>query len=566
MQRPRSSGSVIASRVHLDHARHRPAGHGHRPDVRQRQRRRLVAPCPPGTCRPSGRCRRACCRRAGSRGRRTSCVSPMPRAPGQRGADGRGQRLVVGHPPALLVRSERRSVSRPRSGEEGGGGGHRSRRRRRRTPAAGLRAGGAADGREHRRGGAGDVELRPRPAAAGRAARRLAEPARRGDGERGGAGARRGRGSCATTAEACADLTYVFATTARDRALTKRVLTPERAMAEARAMIAAGERVGVLFGPERAGLDNADIVRANAVVVGAGEPGLRLAEPGAVRAAHRLRVDARAPTRPPRGRLRLAGGRRATRRGRPLRRRTWSSGSTRSASSSPRHKRPRMIANLDNLFRRAPLTDADVRTLHGVVRALASRCRGGSERLPGRRSRLHRGVRRRAMSKTRAASSRRWAEKRPRRRAAHRAAAAQARRGIAVWLMLLFALVVAMIVVGGMTRLTDSGLAITEWRPVTGACRRSTPPPGRPSSRTTAPRRSSRRQPRHDAGRVQADLLVGMGPPPARPADRRGLGAGVPVVPGAPPHPARLDAAAARRSACSAGCRAPSAGGWCAPA
>jgi heme a synthase len=37
------------------------------------------------------------------------------------------------------------------------------------------------------------------------------------------------------------------------------------------------------------------------------------------------------------------------------------------------------------------------------------------------------------------------------------------------WLMVLFALVVAMIAVGGMTRLTDSGLSITEWRPVTGA-------------------------------------------------------------------------------------------------
>ena len=32
-----------------------------------------------------------------------------------------------------------------------------------------------------------------------------------------------------------------------------------------------------------------------------------------------------------------------------------------------------MLANLDNLFRRAPLTDADVRTLHGVVRALAAK-------------------------------------------------------------------------------------------------------------------------------------------------------------------------------------------------
>jgi cytochrome c oxidase assembly protein subunit 15 len=37
------------------------------------------------------------------------------------------------------------------------------------------------------------------------------------------------------------------------------------------------------------------------------------------------------------------------------------------------------------------------------------------------------------------------------------------------WLVLMFVLVVAMIVVGGLTRLTDSGLSITEWRPVTGA-------------------------------------------------------------------------------------------------
>lgn len=44
-----------------------------------------------------------------------------------------------------------------------------------------------------------------------------------------------------------------------------------------------------------------------------------------------------------------------------------------------------------------------------------------------------------------------------------------ARGAIRVWLMVLFALVVVMIVVGGLTRLTDSGLSITEWKPVTGA-------------------------------------------------------------------------------------------------
>ena len=42
-------------------------------------------------------------------------------------------------------------------------------------------------------------------------------------------------------------------------------------------------------------------------------------------------------------------------------------------------------------------------------------------------------------------------------------------RGIRIWLMILFALVVVMIAVGGLTRLTDSGLSITEWRPLTGA-------------------------------------------------------------------------------------------------
>ena len=44
-----------------------------------------------------------------------------------------------------------------------------------------------------------------------------------------------------------------------------------------------------------------------------------------------------------------------------------------------------------------------------------------------------------------------------------------ARRGIRLWLVALFLLVATMIVVGGLTRLTDSGLSITEWKPVTGA-------------------------------------------------------------------------------------------------
>jgi cytochrome c oxidase assembly protein subunit 15 len=41
-------------------------------------------------------------------------------------------------------------------------------------------------------------------------------------------------------------------------------------------------------------------------------------------------------------------------------------------------------------------------------------------------------------------------------------------RALRVWLGLVALLIVAMILVGGATRLTDSGLSITEWKPVTG--------------------------------------------------------------------------------------------------
>lgn len=43
------------------------------------------------------------------------------------------------------------------------------------------------------------------------------------------------------------------------------------------------------------------------------------------------------------------------------------------------------------------------------------------------------------------------------------------RRMIAVWLLVMAAMVAGMVLVGGLTRLTDSGLSITEWKPVTGA-------------------------------------------------------------------------------------------------
>ncbi len=69
-----------------------------------------------------------------------------------------------------------------------------------------------------------------------------------------------------TTSEAVGEASYVYATTARSRDLTKEIFSPEAAMVDAAARINAGQQVAVLFGPERSGLENSDIARANAIV------------------------------------------------------------------------------------------------------------------------------------------------------------------------------------------------------------------------------------------------------------------------------------------------------------
>src|SRR5580698_1248339 len=42
------------------------------------------------------------------------------------------------------------------------------------------------------------------------------------------------------------------------------------------------------------------------------------------------------------------------------------------------------------------------------------------------------------------------------------------RRAVGWWLVVVALFIAAMVVVGGLTRLTGSGLSITEWKPVTG--------------------------------------------------------------------------------------------------
>ena len=69
-----------------------------------------------------------------------------------------------------------------------------------------------------------------------------------------------------TVADATADLHRVFATCPRPRHVVKTVLTPRGAAAELRAVAARALRAGVLFGPERAGLDNDEMAGSDTLV------------------------------------------------------------------------------------------------------------------------------------------------------------------------------------------------------------------------------------------------------------------------------------------------------------
>jgi tRNA/rRNA methyltransferase len=66
--------------------------------------------------------------------------------------------------------------------------------------------------------------------------------------------------------DAVADLHLVYATTARERGVTKEVLTPAEAARRLHAASARGEKTAILFGNERAGLDNEEVSLADAVI------------------------------------------------------------------------------------------------------------------------------------------------------------------------------------------------------------------------------------------------------------------------------------------------------------
>ena len=174
----------------------------------------------------------------------------------------------------------------------------------------------------------------------------------------------------ATVAEACADLHRVFATCPRPRHVVKPVLTARGAAAELRVVAALDWRAGILFGPERAGLDREDLACADSLIRIPLNPAfnsLNLAQ--AVMVVAYEWWSAADETLP-----RLLGTHetQVATKGEldnlltHLIAELDECGFLRNAP-----KRPGMVQNLRHLFQRGEVTQQELRTLHGVVTELS---------------------------------------------------------------------------------------------------------------------------------------------------------------------------------------------------
>ena len=174
-----------------------------------------------------------------------------------------------------------------------------------------------------------------------------------------------------TTAAAIADLHYTFATTARPRDMVKEVYTAGGAMTTAHEKIAQGQNIGVLFGAERTGLENEDIALASAIVTIPLNPdfsSLNLAQAVLLLSYEFMtRADQTAEKSLSMGKTDIANA--ETIQGfndRLLEALNESEQFFRSPDL-----RPTMERNLTNLIARQQWTDQEIKTLHGVLSALA---------------------------------------------------------------------------------------------------------------------------------------------------------------------------------------------------
>jgi len=176
-----------------------------------------------------------------------------------------------------------------------------------------------------------------------------------------------------TTREALAEMQVIYAATARPRDMLKDELAPHEAALEMRAAFSRGQKVGIMFGPERQGLANDDIVLARKIISVPTNPAyasLNLAQAvllvayewfqsGDVIDAGRVRRTL--PDEPP-----LAKHQDVIAMFEHLEAELDSA-----KFLKPVEKRQRMIRNIRNIFQRASLYEQEVRTLRGVIKALS---------------------------------------------------------------------------------------------------------------------------------------------------------------------------------------------------
>ncbi|MDA8231936.1 MAG: RNA methyltransferase [Magnetospirillum sp.] len=174
-----------------------------------------------------------------------------------------------------------------------------------------------------------------------------------------------------TTAEAIADLRRVWATTARNRFMVKPVDTPRTAAGAMRAAAAEGLAAGVLFGPERTGLENDDVALADTVLTVPVNPdysSLNLAQCVLLVAYEWFQAGVTEGPKPmtkgaepPAPKEKLVGF------FEHLERELDECGFLRVVE-----KRPTMVRNIRNMFQRAHLTGQEIQTLHGIVHELVT--------------------------------------------------------------------------------------------------------------------------------------------------------------------------------------------------
>ncbi len=173
-----------------------------------------------------------------------------------------------------------------------------------------------------------------------------------------------------SVADAVADLHHVFATCPRPRHIVKPVLTARGAAAELRVICARALRAGLLFGPERAGLDNDDIAQSDALIRYPLNPAfmsLNLAQAVMIMAYEWWTAEE--PSLP---RRLMTNESRVCTKGELENFLTHLVGEL-DACGFLRNlpKRPGMVRNLRHLFQRGEVTQQELRTLHGVVTELA---------------------------------------------------------------------------------------------------------------------------------------------------------------------------------------------------